>query len=228
MNTQIEPATTTLRAKVFLVDDHPIVRQGLAQVLNQQEDLSVCGEAENVQNALDEIARLGPDLAVVDLSLKGANGIELIKHLKLQHPKLAIMALSMHDESVYAERALRAGARGYVMKQESTDHILDAMRRVLKGEIHVSERIGTRLLDQALTRKKKPAASPADLLSDRELEVLRLIGQGHGTRQISDMLKLNVKTIETYRAHLKRKLKLKSAMELNHYAFHWLSAETEG
>ncbi len=208
-------------AKVLLVDDHPIVRQGLAQLLEQEEDLIVCGEAYDAQGALDAIEKLKPDIAIVDIMLKDVNGIELIKKIKSQLGELPVLVMSMHDESLYAERALRAGARGYIMKEEATDKMLIAVRKVMQGEIYLSEVMVSRILHRLADGKSK-ADSPLDRLSDRELEVFQLIGEGLGTRQIAERLQVSVKTVESYRAHIKEKLELSSSTEVMRQAVQWV------
>lgn len=211
--------------KVLIVDDHPIVRQGLAQLLNGESDFIVCGEAENARKAMAAIASLQPDLAIVDITLQGTNGIELIKNIVAQWPELPILVLSMHDESLYAERALRAGAKGYVMKQEATEKLTGALRRILNGQIYVSERLADKMMRKAIDGKSMADSSPVAILSDRELEVLQLIGQGHGTRQIAEDLSLSVKTIESHRAHIKEKLNFKTAPEMVRFAVQWVNQE---
>ena len=212
------------KTRILIVDDHPIVRQGLAELINHEEDFAVCGQAEDYHEALRAIGQLNPDMAVVDISLKETSGLELIKDIHSQHPDLPVLALSMHDETLYAERALRAGAMGYIMKQEATENVIAAIRRVLGGELYVSERMASRMVRKLVTGQTVTNASPVDSLSDRELEVFRLIGKGHGTRQISERLCLSVKTIETYRAHIKDKLNLADAAELLQYAIQWVSS----
>lgn len=214
----------TNRTKILVVDDHPIVRQGLSLLINQEEDLQVCGEAENAHEALNAIESLEPDMAIVDISLEGVNGVELIKNIKARFPGLLILVLSMHDESLYAERALRAGANGYIMKQEANEKVMEAIRQVLAGEIYVSDKLASKMLHQFVAGKSTPDGSLVQRLSDRELEVFQLIGQGHGTRQIAEELHLSVKTIESYRAHIKDKLKLKNATELVRYAIQWVQS----
>jgi len=209
---------------VLIVDDHPIVRQGLAQLIDQEHDLHVCGQAEDAHAALKAIRELTPDLAVVDISLKDTSGIELIKDIKVQHPGLPVLTLSMHDEGIYAERALRAGARGYVMKQEATERVVTAIRRVLAGEMYVSEGMAAKMVSKLVAGPAQTGGSPVDRLSDRELEVFRLIGTGYGTREMAEKLHLSVKTIETYRAHIKEKLDLLDANELLRTAINWVSA----
>jgi DNA-binding NarL/FixJ family response regulator len=216
--------TSDNKTRILIVDDHPIVRQGLAELINHEEDFVVCGQAEDYHEALTAVGQCDPDMAVVDISLKETSGLELIKDIHLQHPDLPILALSMHDETLYAERALRAGAMGYIMKQEATENVIAAIRRVLGGEIYVSDRMASRMVRKLVTGQTVTNASPVDSLSDRELEVFRLIGKGHGTRQISERLCLSVKTIETYRAHIKDKLALADAAELLQYAIQWVSS----
>ncbi len=208
-------------ARVLIVDDHPIVRQGLAQLLEQEEDLTVCGEASSARSALEAIERLEPNIVIVDILLKDVNGIELIKMIKSQFGKMPILVMSMHDESLYAERSLRAGARGYIMKEEATDQMLTAIRKVMDGEIYLSERMVSRILHR-LAEGKDEAESPLDRLSDRELEVFQLVGDGSSTRQIAERLNVSVKTVESYRAHIKEKLELASSTELVKQAVQWV------
>lgn len=199
--------------QVLIVDDHPLLRDGLAKVINQQADLAVCGEAADARAGLAAAAKLRPDVAIVDLTMDEGNGLDLIKDLHLRQPALPVLVLSMHHENLYAERAVRAGARGYVMKREPVAAVLAALRKVLAGQMALSEGIVRRMLD-APVRARKTAASPAEVLSDRELEVFRLLGQGFGTRQIADKLRLATSTVETYRAGIKQKLGLARATEL--------------
>lgn len=215
----------TKQSRVIVVDDHPIVRQGLAQMIDREPDLMVCGEAEEARSALQAIATLNPDIAVIDISLNGPSGIEILKTIRTTDPKLRVLILSMHDEMVYAERALRAGANGYIMKQEAAEMVLVALRRILGGEIYVSNRVANRMLRQLVGGTPKARQSSVDDLTDRELEVFRLIGEGHGTRQISDDLHLSVKTVETYQSHIKEKMGLKNARELVQYAIQWVISE---
>lgn len=210
---------------VVIVDDHPIVRQGLAQLINQEDDLHVCGQAEDVYEAMRIIKELEPDLAVVDISLKETSGMELIKDIKIHYPHLPVLTLSMHDEVVYAERALRAGAKGYIMKQEATERVVTAIRRVLAGEVYISEGMAARMVSKLVTGPTEVGISPVDRLSDRELEVFRLIGEGYGTREMAEKLHLSIKTIETYRAHIKEKMALQDANELLRSAIQWVSTE---
>lgn len=207
--------------KVFLVDDHPIVRQGLTLLINQERDLTVCGEAEEMHSALQSIDNTKPDIVVLDISLNGPDGLDLLKHLRSRHPKLPVLMLSMHDESIYAERTLRAGANGYIMKQEATEKVLIALRRILSNEIYVSDRIANNMLRHYVRGDQGAQSSPVTDLSDRQLEIFRLIGQGHTTRQIANELHLSVKTVESYQAHIKEKLSLHSARELIQHAIRW-------
>lgn len=213
-----EAAPKKAKYKILLVDDHPILRQGLAQMINEEKELMVCGQFEEASKALDAVIALKPDAAIVDISLKGSSGIELLKNIKVQYPKLLVLVLSMHDESLYAERALRAGASGYIMKQEATDQVLVALRKVLNGEIYLSEKMSSKLMHQLVSGRATDAGSLMERLSDRELEIFGLIGEGRGTRQIAEQLHLSVKTIESHRAHIKEKLNLKNATELVHRA----------
>lgn len=225
MNLQVE----TNKRKVFVVDDHPIVRSGLTQLINREPDLTVCGDAEEMHTALDHIPSLQPDILIVDISLKGPDGLDLVKSVRNHYPNLPVLILSMHDESVYAERALRAGANGYIMKQEATERVLTALRRILNREMYVSDKIADKMLRQFVSGNAASAVpySPVDGLSDRELEVLRLMGQGFGTRQIAEQLHLSIKTVETYQGHLKDKLSLRNSRELVQYAIQWSMRETQ-
>lgn len=213
------------KKRVFVVDDHPIVRQGLALLINQENDLMVCGEAEDMHTALQAATITHPDVMIVDISLNGPDGLELLKHVRLKCPALPVLILSMHDEQIYAERALRAGANGYIMKQEATERVLVALRRILSGETYVSDRIAKSMLQHYLRGANVAAYSPISELTDRELEVFRLIGEGHGTRQIAEQLHLSVKTVESYQAHIKEKLSLRSARELVQHAIQWTMEE---
>jgi len=215
------------KSRILIVDDHPIVRQGLAQLIDQESDLVVCGQAETIHEALDAIKILSPDLTVVDIALKGASGMDLIKDIKIQHPDLPVLMLSMFDEAVYAERALRAGAKGYIMKQEATEKVVTAIRRVLAGEVYISEDMAAKMVSKMVGRETDQAGSPIERLSDRELEVFRLIGSGYGTREMAEQLHLSIKTIETYRAHIKDKLALEDANELLRCAIQWVNAQPD-
>lgn len=212
---------TIAKKEIFLVDDHPLVREWLTNLINQQPDLAVCGEAETGPQAMEAILRLKPDVAIVDISLKDSSGIELIKDLKQTQPATAVLVLSMHEESHYAERSLRAGARGYVVKRETTRKVIAAIRQVLAGGIYLSDELATALAAQLVTGKGPPRQSPVEQLSDRELEVFELLGQGRGTRQIAEVLKVSVKTVQAYCARIKEKLNLASATELLREAVRW-------
>jgi DNA-binding NarL/FixJ family response regulator len=233
MTKKISPISEEDSAKsgVFLVDDHPLVREWLTNLVNGQLDLSVCGEAEDAAQALSAIGAARPLIAVVDLSLKSGSGLELVKDIKLHYPAVGVIVLSMYDESLYAERALRAGARGYVMKRETTQKILAAIRCVLAGGVYVSERFGAaiaaKLVSGALLQ---PGAdfSPAALLSDRELEVFALLGQGRGTPQIGDLLGISPKTVQAYCARIKEKLGFGNATELLRAAFRFEESNSVG
>jgi DNA-binding NarL/FixJ family response regulator len=214
---QTPPKTT----RILLVDDHPLMRQGLMLLINRQADLTVCGEADDVQSALREIAKCQPDILIVDISLNGPDGLELLKSVRIRYGSLPVLILSMHEESIYAERALRAGANGYIMKQEASETVVTALRRIMGNEIYVSERIANKMLRQFIKGSDITKRSSVSGLSDRELEIFRLIGEGHGTRQIAEQLHLSVKTVESYQAHIKGKLSLRNARELVQHAIQW-------
>jgi DNA-binding NarL/FixJ family response regulator len=209
------------KKRILVVDDHPIVRQGLALLINREPDLAVCGEAEEAMGAMQVLASARPDVLIVDISLTGPDGLDLLKNIRITHPTLPVLILSMHEESIYAERALRAGANGYIMKQEATEKVLVAVRRILSGEIYVSDRVANKMLKHYITGSGTLRNSSIADLSDRELEVFRLIGDGHGTRQIAEELHLSIKTVESYQAHIKEKLSLRSARELMQHAIQW-------
>ena len=209
------------RYRVLVVDDHPIVRQGLALMIDQEPDLQVCGEAEEAHSALEAIAATQPDVVLLDISLPGPDGIELLKTIRSTDPALPVLVLSMHDESVYAERAIRAGANGYIMKQEATENVLVALRRILRRHMYVSDRVASTMLRQIASGTGKKTRGAIERLSDRELEVFRLIGEGHGTRQIAEELHLSVKTVESYQAHIKEKLALQRSRDLVQRAIEW-------
>ncbi|MDI9434123.1 MAG: response regulator transcription factor [Planctomycetota bacterium] len=211
--------------RIVIVDDHPIVRQGLAQLIDQEDDLHICGQAEDAHEAMRAIRELNPDLVIVDISLRTTSGIDLIKDIKTQFPALPVLTLSMHDEALYAERALRAGARGYIMKQEAPEEVVAAIRRVLAGTTYVSQGMAAKMVNKIVAGPGEEGASPVDRLSDRELEVFRLIGEGYGTREMAEKLYLSVKTIETYRAHIKEKLNLQDANQLLRAAIRWANAQ---
>jgi DNA-binding NarL/FixJ family response regulator len=210
------------RAKVFLVDDHPLVREWLSQLIQREDDLAVCGEAEDTQEALQKIEETKPDIVVADISLKNTHGLELVKDLQARLPALPVLVLSMHDESLYAERVLRAGAKGYITKQEATKKILQAVRQVLSGQIYISEKMASRMVHKMVLGRADSQKSPIERLTDRELEVFQLIGRGQGTRRIATDLHLGVKTVESYRARIKDKLKLEDGTQLLQQAIQWV------
>lgn len=208
------------------MDDHPVTRDGLVRLINCEPDLEVCGEASTAAQALSTIEAHQPDLVIVDVSLgAGASGLELIKDLAARDDRLRMLALSTHDETLYAERALRAGAKGYVMKQEPTAQVMEAIRKILLGEIYLSQPMKQRILGKLAGSSSAPLTSEIEQLSDRELEVYRLLGQGRGTRQIAAELHLSISTVETYRTHLKEKLRLRSAPELVRHAVEWVHSQ---
>lgn len=225
VKTMAQPKAGTikdLRTKILLVDDHAVVRYGIAQLINRQSDMVVCGEEEDASNALSAIGRVKPDLVIADISLKDSSGLELMRNIKAQYSGLPILVVSAHDESVYAEVAFRAGALGYLMKQEALDKVITAIRRVLSGNIYVSDALAARMLQQQISGKKDINQSPVEGLSDRELEVFQLIGQWKKTSEIASELHLSVKTIEYYREQIKRKLNLKNSAELTQHATSWV------
>ena len=222
-------ATSSIKKspKVLILDDHPIVRQGLTQLLRQQAGLEVCGEASNSEQAFQAIEAEKPDVVIVDVSLEGPNGIEFIKAAKEQYPNLLFLVHSMHDETLYAERALRAGARGYIMKQESPDKVISAIRRILGGQIYMSDSMTERMLEQRYNGVSD-GLLPMEALSDRELEVFQLIGRGETTNRIAKLLHRSIKTVETYRARIKEKLNLKDNMQLIRHAMQSVYSEGDG
>lgn len=209
------------KAKIFLVEDHPITRQGLAQLIDSQEDMEVCGWAEDAVKAITGVDDTEPDLMITDLSLKGADGLDLVKQIRPKHPGLRVLILSMYDESLYAQRALRTGARGYIMKAEAPEKLLQAVRRILSGEIYLSEKESARALAH-LTSGSQTLESPVEQLSDRELEVFRWIGRGSSLREIAECLQLSVKTVETHCSHIKAKLKISNSREMVRQAILWI------
>lgn len=215
------------KKQVYLVDDHPIVRQGLIKLIEQESDLEVCGESGSVSAALEDIRKLDPDVILVDISLEDSNGLELIKLIDDLGLQIPMLVLSMHDESLYAEHALRAGASGYVMKQAAANTLIQAIEKVMDGEIYVSKTMSSQMLKMAFRSSgSEDPRTGAELLSLRELEVFELIGRGNSTREIADQLNLSVKTIETYRAHIKDKLHLRSGTELMQRAVHWVENDS--
>src|SRR5580698_9633243 len=224
MMPQYRVVSAAKKATVLLVDDHPIVRQGLTQLINQEPDLAVCAQAEDASGAFHAIATHRPDVVILDISLNGPDGLAVLKEIRVSHATLPVLVLSMHDESLYAERVLRAGANGYIMKQEATERVLEAIRRIRGGEVYVSDTIAKRLLRQVVS-SAADGKSPIEALTDRELAVFRLIGKGRGTREIADHLRVSVKTVESHQAHIKDKLGLKNARELAQHAFQWVNRE---
>jgi DNA-binding NarL/FixJ family response regulator len=211
------------RRRIFIVDDHPMVRERLAALIDQQKDLVVCGEAEDAAQGLQKILAAKPDLAIIDLSLKGASGLELIKDLRIRAPDLLMLVLSMHDETLFAERVLRAGARGYITKQEATHRVIEAIRRVLDGAIFLSDQMSAALLGRVIG-SAGVSGTPLQLLTDRELEVLQLMGRNRATREIAKELSIDVSTVETHQARIKEKLKIPNAIQLRHFATRWVES----
>jgi DNA-binding NarL/FixJ family response regulator len=224
----IEETAVEKSRRIVLVDDHPIVRDGLVQMISRQPDLTVCGEAASAEEAMNVIAELQPDLAIVDIFLEGTNGIELTKMLHERDATLPILVLSMHDEGLYAERAIRAGARGYVMKQEASRTILEAVRSVLAGKRYVSSHVGEILGDQPVDSDQAQFASVVGRLSPREMSIFECIGAGKERSAIAEELSISIKTVETHRASIKNKLNARSATELQQYATRWVQGEREG
>ena len=227
MTAKKRPAPATAK-RILIVDDHPMMRQGLAQLIGNEPDLIVCCEAENAHQALDAIQNQAPDLVLADITLPDKSGIELIKDIQAMYPGLAVLVISMHDESLYAERVLRAGGRGYIMKQEGGRKLLEAIRHVLTGQIYVSEKMSAKILEIFSGRRLEASKSPVENLTDREFEVFQLIGQGKGTRQIAEKLHLSVKTVEVHRVNVKAKLKLESSSELIRFAVRWVELQNTG
>jgi DNA-binding NarL/FixJ family response regulator len=213
--------------RIFIVDDHPIVRQGLAKLLSDEEGLVVCGEAENAREAFQAIGKLKPDLAIVDISLSGKTGLELIKDIRSHYPELPVLVMSMYDELIYAERALRAGGRGYIMKQQGGKILVQAIRQVLSGQVYVSPKISASILDRLSAGRTKLARSPVENLTEREFEVFQLISQGLATREIAEQLHVSVKTVEVHRVHIKAKLQVKEGPALMHYAISWEATQRQ-
>jgi DNA-binding NarL/FixJ family response regulator len=209
--------------RILIVDDHPMMREGLRTLISREHDLAICGEAETAGQALDAVANLKPELVLADISLPGRNGVELIKDIRSLQPAVLILVISMHDESLYAERVLRAGARGYIMKQESGPTMIQAIRQVLAGRIYLSDKMSARILENVAGKRAK--ASPIERLSDREFEVFQLIGRGKSTVQIAEELHLSTKTVEAHRAQVKAKLDLRNMPELISFASRWVETQ---
>lgn len=212
--------------RILIVDDHPIVREGLRALISQQPDLVVCGEAESVTEAMELVASSEPDIAVIDISLKGSDGLELIRRIKEQHGSVRMLVSSMHDESLYARRSLRAGALGFVSKENAALQIIDAIRRVLDGRIYLSEEMSEQLISRMLRPNEESGSPSVESLSDREFEVFRWIGHGLTTREIAEQLNLSVKTVETYRQRIRLKLGLRNGAELAHRASQWVLGDS--
>ena len=212
--------------RVVLVDDHPIMRHGLAQLIRMESGLDVCGEAGSAREGLEVIGKLKPDLAVIDLTLPDKNGLELVKDIRAMHPATVCLVLSMHDEAIYGERSLRAGARGYVMKEEAADHLVTAIHKVLTGGLYVSETLNARMLEQ-MTAPTRSKAAGIDSLTDRELEILELIGKGVATKNIATQLSISARTVEAHRAHVKEKLGITDGAALVRYAVQWMESRAK-
>lgn len=215
-------APMNAKTRVFIVDDHPLLRKGLGELINQQLDMIICGEADDAPEALKAICQIQPDLVIVDISLKSQNGIELIKNIKAINPSTQVLVLSMHDESIYALRVLKAGAKAYVMKQEVVDKVMEAIRRIRAGKVFVSERVAAQMLSQVVDGNDPSRNSPVDALSDRELEIVTMIGNGTPTREIAKRLSISIKTVESHRAHIKDKLSLTNATQLVQWCVRWV------
>ncbi len=214
------------KKQIFIVDDHAMFREGLRQLIDREADLAVCGDAADATEALEKINQSEPDLVVVDISLSGKSGIDLIKSIKEKHEDLPVLVVSMHEESLYAERALRAGAMGYVMKQEPAKVVKSAIRKLLAGDMHLSERMASGVISKFIRGNDELPPSPLEKLSDRELEVFRMLGQGKGVRQIAEELGLTIPTINSFRNRIKEKLQLNSSTEVMLHAIHWSREES--
>lgn len=219
--TTTDPSAVPDMTRIAIVDDHPMVRQGITVVLQAEKDIEICGEAESVSEALEMLDREKPDLAIVDLHLKNSSGLELIKDLQVRHPDMPVLVLSMRDEGFYAERVLRAGARGYVTKEEGPRKVIEGVRRVLAGDIFLSDRMASKVMSKIVGGLDKPGDSPMDQLTDRELEVFELIGQGLPTREVAERLHISPKTVDSHREHIKQKLQLDSSTDLLKHAVEW-------
>jgi DNA-binding NarL/FixJ family response regulator len=219
-------AKTPISKRVLVIDDHPIFRAGIIGLLKAEVDMEICGEADDARRGFEAIEQTKPDLVLMDIGLPDKSGLDLLKDVHALHPGLPVLIISMHDETLYAERVLRAGGRGYLMKQEVPDKILHAIRKVLAGKVSVSERIAEMILDTMSGHGSKIATSPISKLTDREFEVLRLIGNAKDTHEIADVLHLSMKTVDTHRAHIREKLELKNGTELIHYATRWVNEQS--
>lgn len=214
-----------MKSRILIVDDHPIFRMGMAELLNQEDDFEVCAVAEDIVSARKAIIEFDPDLAIIDITLAGDNGLDLVKEISAGGKCIHILVLSMHDESVWAERAIRAGAKGYIMKREASESVISALRNIVDGKIHVSANMLALMLDKFHVKPDSPGAPTIDLLTDRELEVFRLIGAGLATREVADRMNLGVKTVGTYRDRIKQKLCIKTSAELSRRAVLWTERE---
>ena len=223
--TRAETAAASGKKRVLVVDDHPFMRSGLAQLIDKQPDLQVCGEAGDPAEAQKEVVRTKPDLVLTDMTMPGRSGLEFIKDLIAADANLAILVISMHDEVIYAERALRAGARGYMMKEAGGENLLTAIRQILRGDIYVSPRMSARILENVSGRKPRGSDSPIEKLSDREFEIFRLIGQGKNTRDIAEQLHLSPKTVDVHRSHIREKLQLTDVTALVRHAVRWVETQ---
>jgi len=212
--------------RIVLIDDHPIMRHGLAQLVRAEEGLDVCGDAGNAREGLETVGRLKPDLAIIDLTLPDKNGLELVKDIRAAYPATHCLVLSMHDEALYGERSLRAGARGYVMKEEAADHLITAIHKVLSGGLYISETLNARMLEQ-VTGASRAKATGMDSLTDRELEILTLVGKGVATKNIATQLSISARTVEAHRAHIKEKLGIKDGAALVRYAVQWVETRSK-
>lgn len=224
MPSKPSPLIQIEKKTIFIVDDHPLIRQGIAQLIDRESDMLVVGEAGDMEEALQTIKKVNPHLVIVDINLKGSSGIELTTTLLALYPKILILIISMHDESLYVERVLKAGAKGYLMKDEATTHVITAIRKVLSGEIYISAHMRDTLVNKVISGRKTLAGSLPETLSNRELEVLQLIGQGLSTRQIGNTLHISVKTVDSHYANIKTKLDLKNSHALIQYAVKWTLA----
>ncbi|QSR89519.1 response regulator transcription factor [Methylacidiphilum caldifontis] len=216
------------KIKIFIVDDHPVVREGIIQLLSRDKNLQICGEAGNAYDGFELIGKVLPDIAIINLSMPGKNGLELIRDIRCAYPQVHNLVFSMHDEMIYAERALKAGARGYVMMTEGGEKLIEAIYKIARGKIAVSPKVSNLIISNISTKTQKTINNPTQLLSNREFEIFQLIGKGYGIRQISEQLHISVKTVESYRSSIKEKLKIKSTEELVHYAVSWCQAEFLG
>ncbi len=218
-------SSSPAKRRILLVDDHPFMRAGLAQLIERQADLMVCGEAGNPAEAFDVLAKIKPDLVLTDLTMPGRSGLEFIKDLLAVEAHLAVLVISMHDEVVYAERVLRAGGRGYIMKEAGGENLLAAIRQILRGEVYVSPRMSARILESMTGAKPRGSSSPIEKLTDREFEIFQLIGQGKSTRDIAEQLHLSTKTVDVHRSHIKEKLELKDVTALVRHAVRWTETQ---